>query len=265
MLICLEHINQAQKTGHLSKIYLFLRLRNYGKAHGGFFRGFSFTRHERERILPWLRSQGYVVGDRIVNYRRICRNEKISNWKFARLSSDYLTTKNVFKRWLLSANEAYQLDWRWRIQNKKSKEIDWRSKTVVPKQVYGRAMDQKRFRVEKFKEGSGGYSGRVSNEILSKGIGCCKQTISNWRKRTKKGASLYVKKIYTAEDPSGFPGSINNFHFSIKKKRFIHIDLKIYTYFNKISIFNNRYTLKYSLFGNILDSRESTDAFSKGS
>lgn len=264
MLICLEHINRAYKEGHLSKIYLFLRLREYSKAHGGYFKGFCFTRHERERILPWLRDNGYITGLRVINYRRICIRQKINNWKFAQLQAADLTTKDTFKRWVLSANEAYQLDWRWQIQNRKSKEIDWRSKTVVPKQVYGRAMDQKRFRIEKFKEGSGGYSGRVSNEILSKGIGCCKQTISNWRKRTKNGASHYVKKIYTAEDPAGFPGSIKKFHFSVKKKRFIHIDLKIYSYFNTMNIFNNRYTLKYSLFGNLLDSRESTDAFYKG-
>ena len=241
MLISVEHITQDKSK--IKYLYLFFKIRNYAKSRGGYFHGFSFSRHERERLLPWLRQNGYITGWKINSYRKICLAQEFDPWKMVELREEQLENKNSFKRWILTITEAMLMDWRYKLQNGKLKETDHRSKSKIRKQLNGKAMNLKRFRIEKFSEG---YSGRISNLILSESIGICKQTISNWRKKSKKGANTYFKKIFVADDPACFPESINGFHYSKKKRSYIHVDLKIYSYFNNVSIFINKHVLKYA-------------------
>lgn len=241
MLISVQHITRDKNQ--IKYLFLFFRLRNFGQNRGGFFRGFRFSRHEKERLLPWLRQNGYVIGWRVNSYRKICLAQNFDTWKMAELRDDHIESKNAFKRWILTLTETMLLEWRHKLQEGKLKEIDYRSKTKIRKRLDGKAMNLKRFRIEKF---SGGYSGRISNSILSSSIGICKQTISNWRKKSKKGANTYEKRLVYADDPSCFPESINGFHYSKKKRKFIHVDLKIYSYFNNVNVFVNKHVFKLS-------------------
>lgn len=183
----------------IASLYLFYKIRMFAAANGGWFTGFVMTKNEKYKVLPKLRSLGWIEKneDKVVKYRTLLNRDACLG-VFCNILPEHLGTISDFKTFILSTTESYILRKRWKIQNKKSFKTDSRDNTKIKRDWDYVNSGESRHRVKKIESKSNDpeYLGRAYNEELSKITGLTIQTISNWRKECRKKGVKYNTYYY---------------------------------------------------------------------
>lgn len=228
------HFNNihAKKT---TLLYLFYRLRMYAQTRGGSIIGFKFTKNEQYNLLPKLRELGWVVGDRVLNFRKVCNKYKcLAQW--ANIDESHLKSLSAFKGYLVSTCESSFLRSSYRRSNGLVKSYNYRDKFYERNR--SRVGEPHWFDAKKIKNGI--YQGRVSNQIIAGRMGISETTVTNWRKQS---LNKYDLRKISSKIPEHEFIKESNFYYSKKGNTFVTVDLVITT---GISIFTIKGIYNYT-------------------